>query len=72
MLSYDEKTTLVHILHDITNPLAVIYSSLYVIQMQHPEVSEFKYWNETLADLEELKGLLQHQSHSVAAVNVNT
>ncbi len=72
MISYDEKMTLVHILHDITNPLAVIYSSLYVIQMQHPEVSEFKYWNETLADLEELKALLQHQSHSASAINVNT
>ena len=38
MLSYDEKTTLVHILHDITNPLAVIYSSLYVIQIDRKSV----------------------------------
>lgn len=72
MLSSHEKGTLNRIIHDISNPLSVIYSSLYVIQMQHPEISEYKYWKETLSDIEELKLLLQKQSQSVSGINVNT
>ncbi len=71
MLSSYEKDTLTRIIHDISNPLSVIYSSLYVIQMQHPEISEYKYWKETLSDIEELKSLLQKQSQSVSGINVN-
>ena len=70
MLSYDEKNTLKRVLHDITNPISVIYSSLYVIQMQHPEVCNYKYWKETLADLEELR--TQLQNHSVSGIKLNT
>ncbi len=72
MLSSHEKNTLNRIIHDISNPLSVIYSSLYVIQMQHPEISEYKYWKETLSDIEELKLLLQKQSQTVSGINVNT
>lgn len=72
MLSPSEKNTLSRLIHDINNPLSVIYSSLYMIQLQHPEISDYKYWKETLSDLEELKVLLQQQYQSTVDVNVNT
>ena len=72
MLSSHEKESLSRIIHDISNPLSVIYSSLHVIQMQHPEVSKYKYWEETLADIEELKLLLQTQTQLLSGINVNT
>ena len=72
MLSSCEKTTLSRLIHDINNPLSVIYSSLYMIQLQHPEVTGYKYWNETISDLEELKVLLQKQYQFASDINVNT
>lgn len=72
MLQLNEQDTLTRIIHNINNPLSVIYSSLYVIQIQHPEISEYKYWKETLSDIEELKLLLQQQSQSVSGIKVNT
>lgn len=72
MLSPSDKTTLTRVIHDISNPLSVIYSSLYVIQMQHPEISEYKYWKETLSDIEELKLLLQEQIQSSSGMKLNT
>ncbi len=48
--------------HEIRNPLTLIYSSLQLIQSQHPEVKEFKYWNEILLDVEYLRKLLSDMS----------
>lgn len=64
MLSSYEKNTYKRAIHDIVNPISVIYGSLYVIQLQHPEVLDYKYWNETMSDLEELKSLLNTYSSS--------
>lgn len=64
MLSSYEKNTYKRAIHDIANPISVIYSSLYVIQLQHPEVLDYKYWSETMADLEDLKSLLNTYSSS--------
>ena len=48
--------------HEIRNPLTLIYSSLQLIQSQHPEVKEFKYWQEILIDVEYLRKLLLDMS----------
>ncbi len=64
MLSSYEKNTYKRAMHDIINPLSVIYGSLYVIQLQHPEVLNYKYWSETMEDLEALKALLASYSYS--------
>lgn len=64
MLSSYEKDTYKRAIHDIVNPISVIYGSLYVIQLQHPEVLNYKYWSETMTDLEDLKSLLNTYSSS--------
>lgn len=64
MLSLNEEKSISRIIHDINNPLSVIYGSLYVIQMQHPEVINFKYWKETMDDLEELRLILQKHPYA--------
>lgn len=48
--------------HEIRNPLTLIYSSLQLIQSQHPEVKEFKYWQEIMLDVEFLRKLLMDMS----------
>lgn len=65
----DEHTyTMTKIFHEIRNPLALINSSLQIIEAQHPEVKQFKYWKETLADIDFLKLLLSNlSSYSSAA-----
>ena len=64
MLSSYEIDTYKRAIHDIVNPISVIYGSLYVIQLQHPEVLNYKYWSETMTDLEDLKSLLNTYSSS--------
>ncbi|NLG03861.1 MAG: hypothetical protein GX567_08565 [Clostridia bacterium] len=64
MLSVHDANSVTRIIHDINNPLSVIYSSLYVIQMQHPEVTDFKYWKETMHDLEELRKILHEHPYA--------
>lgn len=38
--------------HELRNPLTLIFSSLQVIEAQHPEVKNFSHWNQTLNDVE--------------------
>lgn len=40
------------IAHEVRNPLTLVFSSLQVMQVQHPEVKEFPHWNQTLNDIE--------------------
>ncbi len=40
------------IAHEVRNPLTLIFSSLQVMQVQHPEVKEFPHWSQTLSDVE--------------------
>lgn len=48
--------------HELRNPLTLIYSSLQLVQSQHPEVKEFKYWQEIMLDVEYLRKLLLDMS----------
>lgn len=48
--------------HELRNPLALIYSSLQLIEKQHPEVHEFRHWGEMREDTEFLVELLQELS----------
>lgn len=56
------KYTISKISHEIRNPLALIYSTLQLIESQHPEVHTFKHWSEMREDVEFVSSLLQELS----------
>ncbi|WP_110290899.1 two-component system sensor histidine kinase NtrB [Lachnotalea glycerini] len=48
--------------HELRNPITLINSSLQLIESQHPEVKTFKFWNETMADIQYVRLLLDELS----------
>lgn len=48
--------------HEIRNPLTLIYSTLQLIEAQHPEVRSYKHWNTLHQDIEYVKQLLEELS----------
>ena len=48
--------------HELRNPLTTIYSTIQLIEMQHPEVKDFKYWSNLSVDLEYMNQLLTELS----------
>ncbi len=48
--------------HEIKNPLTLINSSLQLIQDEHPEVTSFCFWNQTMEDIKNLRSLLDELS----------
>lgn len=48
--------------HEIRNPLTLVYSSLQLIEAEHPEVSGFKHWETMHRDIEYMNQLLEELS----------
>jgi signal transduction histidine kinase len=48
--------------HEIKNPLTLINSSLQLIEDEHPEVREFRFWNQTIKDVQVLRSLINDMS----------
>ena len=48
--------------HELRNPLTSAYSTLQLIELQHPEVKDFKYWSGLTADMEYMTLLLAELS----------
>ena len=48
--------------HEIRNPLTLVYSTLQLIESQHPEVLGFAHWTELHQDIEYMKSLLEDLS----------
>lgn len=48
--------------HEIRNPLTLVYSTLQLIEAQHPEVLSFRYWNTMRQDIEYMTRLLEELS----------
>ena len=48
--------------HEIKNPLTLINSSLQLIQEEHPEVLDFRFWSQTMEDLKNLRNLVDELS----------
>lgn len=48
--------------HELRNPLTTVYSTVQLIEMQHPEVKEFKYWSNLSVDLEYMNQLITELS----------
>ena len=63
--------TLRHLTHEIGNALTLINSSLQIIESSHPEVSDFKYWNSTIEDVNYLKNMLSELSLFNNSTNIS-
>lgn len=61
-LEEQHRFTLSRISHEIRNPVTLINSFLQLIEVQHPEVIEFEYWNQIQENMIFLKGLLNEIS----------
>ena len=48
--------------HEIRNPLSLVYSSLQLIESGHPEVHQFRHWDEMRQDIEYMTQLLEELS----------
>ena len=57
-LAEENKYMLSKTSHELRNMFTLIGSSLQLIEKQHPEVIDFKYWNQIIQDLESTNQLL--------------
>lgn len=57
-----QQYTISKISHEIRNPLALIYSTIQLIESQHPEAKTFQYWDELHHDIEFTISLLSDLS----------
>ena len=48
--------------HELRNPLALVYSTLQLIESSHPEVADIKHWYYMKEDIEYMKILLENLS----------
>lgn len=44
--------------HELRNPLTTLYSTVQLIEFQHPEVKNFKYWSNLTNDIEYMEQLI--------------
>lgn len=58
----EDSLELSKMFHEIKNPLTLINSSLQLIQADHPEVKEFRFWNQTMKDIQNLRLLIDELS----------
>lgn len=48
--------------HELRNPLTTLYSTVQLIEFQHPEVKNFKYWSNLASDIEYMEQLIKQLS----------
>ena len=48
--------------HEIRNPLTLVYSSLQLMEAQHPQLTKIQHWSDTLEDVKYICGLLDELS----------
>lgn len=48
--------------HELRNPLTTLYSTVQLIEFQHPEVKNFKYWENLTHDIEYMDQLISQLS----------
>lgn len=56
------KQTISTISHEIRNPLTLIYSTLQLLESQHPQLTSYAHWNALQEDVEYMKQLLEELS----------
>lgn len=57
-----QKMTISMIGHEIRNPLTLVYSTLQLIESQHPEVLTYRHWSGMKSDVEYMTQLLEELS----------
>lgn len=57
-----QQFTVSMISHEIRNPLTLIYSTLQLIEAQHPEVNAYSHWSQVIMDVEFVVQLLDELS----------
>ena len=58
----EDSLELSKMFHEIKNPLTLINSSLQLIEADHPEVKDFRFWNQTMKDIRNLRLLIDELS----------
>lgn len=58
----EDSLELSKMFHEIKNPLTLINSSLQLIESDHPEVKDFRFWNQTMQDIQNLRKLIDELS----------
>lgn len=58
----EDSLELSKMFHEIKNPLTLINSSLQLIESDHPEVKDFRFWNQTMKDIQNLRRLIDDLS----------
>ncbi len=60
----DEKNRLIlsKFTHELRNPLTLVRSTIQLIENQHPEVKDFKYWDQLLCDIDHTVDLMNELS----------
>lgn len=48
--------------HELRNPLTLVRSTIQLIEYQHPEVADYKYWNQIISDLDDTVAILNELS----------
>lgn len=63
-ISKEQETSLElsKMFHEIKNPLTLINSSLQLIERDHPEVKDFRFWNQTIKEVQNLRLLMDELS----------
>lgn len=67
----DIEFTLSKFSHEIRNPLTTLYSTIQFIEMQHPEVKEFRHWSSLSYDIEYINRLLDEFSNFAKSERLN-
>lgn len=60
--SFADSIELSKMFHEIKNPLTLIGSSLQLIESEHPEVRTYRFWNQTIKDLHNLREFINELS----------
>ena len=58
----NHRTAVSTISHEVRNPLTLVSSYMQMIQAQHPEVTEFTGWDQTMENIDFMVQLLQELS----------
>ena len=62
LLKKEHHLTLSRFIHELRNPLTLIKSTAQLIETQHPEIRDYKYWDDLLIDIDDTVTLLNQLS----------